>query len=122
MEQIGFSLAGEGKGHAARVVALSQHLSDRYNIVYFCPDPARDFIRKHIPNAVIETVPALNFVKNGHGIDYLRTMFTTIRQFKTRKRDIAYLADRIRERGLTVLETTSNLTPPGPPHSAMYRY
>jgi len=103
MERIGFSLAGEGRGHAARVVALSQLLRDRYDIVYFCPEPARDFILKHIPDAVIEPVPALNFVKNGHGIDYFRTLFTTVRQLKTLKSDIAVLTERIRRQGLSAL-------------------
>lgn len=103
MKRIGFSLAGEGRGHAARVVALSQILRERYEIVYFCPEPARDFILKHIPDAAIEPVPALMFVKTGHGIDYLRTMVTTIRQFRSRKRDITHLAGRIRELGVSVL-------------------
>ena len=103
MERIGFSLAGEGRGHAARVVALSQLLRDRYDIVYFCPEPARDFILKHIPDAEIEPVPALNFVKNGHGIDYFRTLFTTIRQLQTLKSDIAVLTERIRRQGLSAL-------------------
>jgi len=103
MKRIGFSLAGEGRGHAARVVALSQVLRERYDIVYFCPEPARDFIVRHIPDATIEPVPALMFVKTGHGIDYLRTMMTTIRQFRSRERDIAHLAGRIRELGVSVL-------------------
>ncbi len=103
MERIGFSLAGEGRGHAARVVALSQALADRYEIVYFCPEPARDFILKHIPEARIEPVPALNFVKNGHGIDYFKTFFTTINTIRTFKRDIRDLSQKMRGYGLSVL-------------------
>ena len=101
--RIGFSLAGEGWGHAARVVALSEELRDRYDIVYFCPPPAESFIRTRIPDAVIETVPALNFVKNGHSIDYLRTLGTTLRRLATVKRDIAKLAVRMRHFGLDAL-------------------
>jgi uncharacterized protein (TIGR00661 family) len=103
MERIGFSLAGEGRGHAARVVALSQVLRGRYEIVYFCPEPARDFIVSHIPDARIEPVPALNFVKNGHGIDYFKTLLTTIRSVRTLKRDISDIAVRIRESEIRVL-------------------
>lgn len=101
--RIGFSLAGEGWGHAARVVALSAELRDRYDIVYFCPVPAEKFIRNHIPDAVIEPVPALNFVKNGHSIDYLRTLGTTIRRLATVKRDMARLAVRMRHLQLDAL-------------------
>ena len=103
MERIGFSLAGEGRGHAARVVALSQALAGRYEIVYFCPEPARDFIVKHIPDAKIEPVPALNFVKNGHGIDYFRTFFTTVNTIRTIKHDIRILSKRMRVLGLSAL-------------------
>jgi uncharacterized protein (TIGR00661 family) len=96
MERIGFSLAGEGRGHAARVVALSQILNNRYDIVYFCPETVQTFIRKHIPKPVIITVPALNFVKNGHGIDYVGTLRETLKRVKTLKRDISDLAEHIR--------------------------
>ena len=103
MERIGFSLAGEGRGHAARVVALSQVLAGRFEIVYFCPEPAKDFITKHIPDAVIEPVPALNFVKNGHGIDYFRTLFATLKTIRSVKSDIRNLSERMRGLGLTAL-------------------
>lgn len=103
MERIGFSLAGEGRGHAARVVALSQILRDRYDITYFCPEPARDFILKHIPDAVIEPVPALNFVKNGHGIDYLRTLFNTFTNISSLKRDVFNLTMKMKAWNLSAL-------------------
>ena len=103
MERLGFSLAGEGRGHAARVIALSQVLRDRYELVYFCPEPAQDFILKHIPDAVIEPVPALNFVKNGHGIDYLRTLFTSLSRLRSLKSDIDGLTATMQKRDLTAL-------------------
>lgn len=103
MKRIGFSLAGEGRGHAARVVALSRYLRKHYELVYFCPEPSLDFILKHIPEAVIEPVPALSFVKNGHGIDYLKTLLTTIRTVQTLNQDISHLAMRIRNLNLTAM-------------------
>ena len=103
MERIGFSLAGEGRGHAARVIALSQTLKNRYDIVYFCPQTVQAFIRKHIPNPVFVTVPALNFVKNGHGIDYAGTLLKTLKCMKTLKRDISDLSEYVRRSGISAL-------------------
>ncbi|MDF1568006.1 MAG: glycosyltransferase family protein [Spirochaetaceae bacterium] len=103
MKRIGFSLAGEGRGHAARVVALSQILKNRYEIVYFCPETVQAFIRKHITNPAIITVPALNFVNNGHGIDYVGTLLKTLKCVKTLNRDISGLAEQIRRSEISAL-------------------
>jgi uncharacterized protein (TIGR00661 family) len=72
-KKLAFSCAGEGFGHIARIVALSEYLQNDFEIIYFVPESVQDFLLKHLGNVRIVTIPSFHFVLRDHGIDYLGT-------------------------------------------------
>jgi uncharacterized protein (TIGR00661 family) len=77
MARIFYSLAGEGRGHAARVHTLLQHLRHEHEIVVFAPDDAFEFLTKLYPaggsDVDICRIPGLRFRYRGRQIDFRRT-------------------------------------------------
>ena len=74
MKTIAFGVAGEGRGHAARAIALSEILEEYYNIVVFAPSDISGFISDKIRNARIIEIPGINFHKENHVIKYHKTL------------------------------------------------
>ncbi|MCK9171679.1 MAG: hypothetical protein M0P01_14815, partial [Treponema sp.] len=72
-KRLAFSCAGEGFGHIARIVALSEYLKKEYDIVYFIPDSVRDFLQQHLGEVNIVTIPSFHFILENHSIDYVKT-------------------------------------------------
>ncbi len=72
-KRLAFSCAGEGFGHIARIVALSEYLENEYDIVYFVPDTVRGFLRQHLGGVKTVVIPSFHFVLENHSIDYVKT-------------------------------------------------
>ena len=59
-------MAGEGRGHAVRVMTLVEHLRPNHELVLFAPGDAYEFLVKTYDTARMENVrlvriPGLNF-------------------------------------------------------------
>jgi uncharacterized protein (TIGR00661 family) len=78
---LAFSCAGEGFGHIARIVALSEYLRNDFEIIYFVPKSVQGFLLKNLGTVRIVTIPSFHFVLRDHGIDYLRTVKENIGYF-----------------------------------------
>jgi len=67
MARIFYSLAGEGRGHAARVRTLVEHLRHDHELWLFAPDEAYDFLTRfygpesRTPNVTLMRIPGLRF-------------------------------------------------------------
>ncbi len=76
MAKIFYSLAGEGRGHAARVRALVERLKHRHEIVIFTSDDAYDFLAplySASSSVRVERIPGLRFHYSGGEIDLVKT-------------------------------------------------
>lgn len=96
--RIGMSCTGEGFGHVARVVALAGELRDRFDITIFCPRRVQPFVRQHLPDIPIYTIPYFAFAKKKERIDYLGTAVKNLNQsvrFVANVRGLARLLDRL---------------------------
>jgi uncharacterized protein (TIGR00661 family) len=85
-KRLAFSCAGEGFGHIARIVALSEHLKNDFDLFYFVPETVQPFLIKHLGNVTIISIPTFHFVLKKHGVDYLQTIKENskyIRNFKS---------------------------------------
>ena len=79
--RIAYSCAGEGFGHAARMVALYDELSERHELSLFVPRSVRTFVQRRIAGSArvpfgkteIGSVPCFALEKKGNAIDYLST-------------------------------------------------
>ncbi len=75
---IAFGVAGEGLGHAARTIALSELLQEYYKIVVFAPSTISGFISKKLENVRIIEIPAISFYKENHVIRYRKTLLMNL--------------------------------------------
>jgi len=73
-KHLAFSCAGEGFGHIARIVALSEHLKNDFELFYFVPNSVQDFLIAHLGNVRIISIPTFHFVLKQHGVDYIQTV------------------------------------------------
>lgn len=73
-KKIAFGCAGEGRGHAARTIALGELLAERYEIIVFAPSTVCGFIEESLPAAEIIEIPPVSFHKEGHTIKYGKTI------------------------------------------------
>lgn len=73
--RIAFSCAGEGFGHAARIVALGPLLESNHQFYYFIPKTVRYYIRSRL-----RYIPHFSFVKRGDRIHVLETIIQSIPQ------------------------------------------
>ncbi|MFQ3620423.1 MAG: glycosyltransferase family protein [Spirochaetales bacterium] len=76
--RIAYSCAGEGLGHAARLVALSPYLEERYKVFYFVPSHLHGFIQEKVGFSPIEDLPYFRFVKEADRVRWLATAFETV--------------------------------------------
>lgn len=73
--RIFYSMAGEGRGHAARVRAVTEHLRRSHEVSLFCPGDAHDFLAPLYAGSEVrvERIPGLRFAYRGDSVDYART-------------------------------------------------
>lgn len=76
MGSIFYSVAGEGRGHAARTRAIIDHLREKHEITLFAPDDAWRFLAPLYAETEVrvELIPGLRFHYTDHRqLDYRRT-------------------------------------------------
>jgi hypothetical protein len=78
--RIAYSCAGEGFGHAGRMVALYDDLCTDHEVLLYVPDPVSAFVASRLPRAVQRRLPCFTFVKNKNRVEYIRTVFHGLRQ------------------------------------------
>lgn len=82
MARIFYSMAGEGRGHAARVRTLVEHLRHEHELWLFAPDEAYDFLaRFYGPDAPpsdvkLLRIPGLRFHYTGRKLDLFKSVGT----------------------------------------------
>ncbi|MBI1347894.1 teichoic acid biosynthesis protein [bacterium] len=80
MARIFYSMAGEGRGHAARVRTLVEHLRHDHELVLFASDEAYDFLARcygpeqQVPNVRLMRIPGLRFHYTNRKLDLWRTI------------------------------------------------
>ncbi len=72
-KKIGISFSGEGWGHAARVVALSEKLFAHVDIEFWAPQNLQEQLRSVFPGTPIHSLPLIRLIKKNHRVDYIRT-------------------------------------------------
>jgi uncharacterized protein (TIGR00661 family) len=98
MARIFYSLAGEGRGHAARVRSLVEELRKEHDVVIFAPADAHDFLAPLYAgtNVEVERIPGLCFAYRGERLDLLRTARGAATYLAGLPRLVARLERRIR--------------------------
>jgi uncharacterized protein (TIGR00661 family) len=80
MARIFYSMAGEGRGHAARVRTLVEHLRRDHELVLFAPDDAHEFLSRCYPadrsdpNVRLLRIPGLRFHYTGRKLDLMKSI------------------------------------------------
>ena len=75
---IAFGVAGEGRGHASRAIALTEILKDYYEVIIFAPSSIRDYLESNLPGTRIFDIPGINFHKENHVIKYKKTLLKNL--------------------------------------------
>lgn len=80
MARIFYSLAGEGRGHAARARTLVEHLRHEHEITLFAPNDAFEFLNRcypadrPVPNVRLRRIPGLKFEYSGRKLDLVKSI------------------------------------------------
>ncbi|QDU25982.1 hypothetical protein ETAA8_10540 [Anatilimnocola aggregata] len=78
MAKIFYSMAGEGRGHAARVRSIVELLRDEHELVLFAPDQAYEFLAPRYPagtaNVEVRRIPGLRFHYTSNRLNLSRTV------------------------------------------------
>jgi UDP:flavonoid glycosyltransferase YjiC (YdhE family) len=72
--RIAYSCAGEGFGHAARLVVMGPRLAARHEILYCVPEEVRPFLERKMPGFTARAIPCLAFAKRRDRIELFRTV------------------------------------------------
>ena len=93
-------MAGEGRGHAVRVMTLVEHLRPNHELVLFAPGDAYEFLVKTYDTARMENVrlvriPGLNFHYTGGKLDLFKSAAGAM---SFARREMPKLVDALRRR------------------------
>jgi len=85
MARIFYSMCGEGRGHAARVRSMVEHLKHDHQLVLFAPDQAYEFLAPRYPagtpNVEVRRIPGLRFHYSSGRLDLWRSMWLGLGYF-----------------------------------------
>lgn len=100
MAKIFYSMAGEGRGHAVRVMTLVEHLRNEHELVLFAPGDAYQFLVKsydigQVENVRLVRIPGLNFHYTGGKLDLFKS---TSGAMSFSRREMPKLVDALRRR------------------------
>lgn len=95
--RIAYSCAGEGFGHAGRMVALYDDLQQDHEVLLYVPEPVSTFVSSRLPGVVQRRIPCFTFVKNKNRVEYVRTVFHSLRQALHFFPDIKRLSRQLRK-------------------------
>lgn len=102
-KKIAISFSGEGWGHAARVVAISEKLQKHIEIEFWAPENLQKQLRQAFPKHAIHSLPLMPLVKKDHRVDYIRTMFANWKNLFGSQKAIQTLSDELKERNIDVV-------------------
>jgi len=88
---IAYSCAGEGLGHAARMVCLGPLLERHFDVVYYVPASVRPYVEGRLPGRRFRDLPWFQFQKDGDRVLYWRTFFQSLRQSFSMMADVLRL-------------------------------
>ena len=100
MAKIFYSMAGEGRGHAVRVLTLVEHLRHEHELVLFASGDAYDFLVKtygttQVDNVRLLRVSGLQFRYTGGKLDLFKS---TAGAMSFARREMPALVDALRRR------------------------
>jgi uncharacterized protein (TIGR00661 family) len=101
--KIAFGCAGEGRGHASRVIALSEVLMKEFAIRVFAPPTVSDFIGQNLPDIDIEEIPSICFHREDHIIDYGKTLVKNLPLLGSLSAEVNRVCSIIEEEDIAVL-------------------
>ncbi|MFA8018143.1 glycosyltransferase family protein [Bremerella cremea] len=80
MAKIFYSMSGEGRGHAARVRTMTEHLRHEHELVLFAPNEAYDFLAPiyntpEMTGVEVRRLPGLKFYYTQRRLDLTKSIF-----------------------------------------------
>lgn len=80
MAKIFYSMSGEGRGHAARVRTMTEHLREEHQLVLYAPHQAYDFLAPRYsssdtPNVEVRKLPGLLFYYTKRRLDLSKSIY-----------------------------------------------
>ncbi len=94
--KVAYSIAGEGFGHAARMVCLAPRLLEKVELHLFCPQTVQGYVRGRLPDVPIRDIPHFGFVKRGDRVLVAATIVSALRRFPGFLRQVVLLARLLR--------------------------
>jgi len=98
--KIAYSCAGEGLGHAARMVCLGPKLEEQFEVVYYVPASIRRYVEARLPGRRFVDLPWFHFEKDGDRVLYWKTFFASLRQSLSMVEDVFRLARSLEDEGV----------------------
>lgn len=98
MARIFYSMSGEGRGHAARVRSLVEHLRGEHDVTLLAPHDAYDFLAPIYRDTEVEVsrIPGLRFAYRGDRLDNLATAKGALEYVRELPSLVRGIADRLR--------------------------
>ncbi len=118
MAKIFYSMAGEGRGHAARVRTMTEALRARHQLVLLAPDDAYDYLSKVYAGSDVEVreLEGLRFAYNDRQrVHWPRTLAGGFRYLAGSRKRTRALAEALNSGGADLLITDYD---PGGPRAA----
>ena len=76
--RVACSCAGEGLGHAARLVVMGPRLAAHHEVRYYVPQTVRPFLERKLPGFSCRIIPGLTFAKRRDRVDLARTVLENL--------------------------------------------
>jgi hypothetical protein len=101
--KIAYSCAGEGMGHAARMVCLGPWLEQRFEVIYYVPASVRSYVEARLPGRQFRDLPWFQFEKKGDRVLYWKTFFQSLRQSFSMVTEVLRLSRALDDEGVTAV-------------------
>lgn len=101
MAKIFYSMSGEGRGHAARVRTMTEHLRHEHELVLFAPNEAYDFLAPiyntpAYPGVEVRKLPGLKFYYTQRRLDLSKSIYQGFVFLKHLRRNVRETSEIIR--------------------------
>ncbi|PQO42862.1 glycosyltransferase family protein [Blastopirellula marina] len=98
MAKIFYSMSGEGRGHAARVRTMTEHLRHEHQLVLFAPNEAYDFLAPiyntpAIRGVEVRRLPGLKFYYTDRRLDLTKSIFHGVKFLGQLRRNVRDMAE-----------------------------
>jgi uncharacterized protein (TIGR00661 family) len=104
MESIVYSLSGEGRGHATRVLSVVEHLRHNFRVTVLAPGQAYELLAPIYMHSDVEIIPipGLRFhYKSNNRLDYLQSVvsgFGSLKEFPVQVNQIVKILEKCNPR------------------------